>query len=343
MDEPTPEHGGRTPGSTFTIFPNAREQTIGCLDVQAAGRDIIQGSTIVNMVANIAVQYSPSAAQQATNLSGTVREPGTQHSTGTGGQQSAGFSVMDVCQIFSRVVTCWAEDGDSDDSVSVKSLNAGLELPAGMAPTYAEIYVRGLLHSGYGLACWEPAPHGNDAEGSSGGVMPGDVGTYSVDRSFTKLFNIWEDEAELRNGETIVDGVSQNSPANETSPDQVVIVHEFHYQSHPGAVLALTSSADLVSSNDIHSLRTFIVEHAEAIYRHANSIRQIGDRESLYIISGCIKTDGWAIAAYRHEMQPPHNVLQLVRKPALHVEGVGRNSESAYQWTKQGHSTRPRQ
>lgn len=113
-------------------------------------------------------------------------------------------------------------------------------------------------------------------------------------------------------------------------------MHEFLCHSTPGAILAMTSSAELVATNDINMMRTYIIQHAEAIYRHTNGIRRIGDRESLYIITGCVKTDAWAMAAYREHMQPPHNVLQLVRRPP---SLSGRQTpSSSYQWTRQGSS-----
>lgn len=108
-------------------------------------------------------------------------------------------------------------------------------LPPSLVATYPEVYVRGLLDSGLGLPCWEPAPHDVDPERR--GVIPGDVGIYTIDRSSKKLFNLWESEGAIRilaalyscgpykpmqgqitrepilnPGETIITGASVDSP-----------------------------------------------------------------------------------------------------------------------------------
>lgn len=118
-----------------------------------------------------------------------------------------------------------------------------MDLPSSLVTTYAEVYVRGLLHSGHGLPCWEPAPH--DIDSDPKGAVPGDVGTYTIDRSFNKIFNLWESEDVIRSlaniysqgsyqplqgrvtrrdilskGETIRDGVYLNSPAPAASPEE---------------------------------------------------------------------------------------------------------------------------
>ncbi|KAJ3527699.1 hypothetical protein NMY22_g9684 [Coprinellus aureogranulatus] len=349
MESETEPRNEKEIATPFAVFPDAQGQTIGSLNVHAAGGDLIHAPTVMSVVTNIAVQYAPQPA----------------HKSESGPQQPSALSVLNFCRTVFNLITCCAGGEDSDSSISVRSLDAGVDLPPANNPSYAEVYVRGLLHSGYGLPCWEPAPHDSDSERT--GVMPGDVGTYTVNGSFRKLFNLQDDEKAIRElatvcsrgsyfamrqhirresiieeGETIVNGVSSDSPPRHgaSSSDEVTVAHEFHCHSHPGAVLAVTSSAELVACSDTQSMRNYIVQHAEAIYRHANSIRQIGDSESLYIISASIKTDTWAIAAYRHPMPPQHNILQLVRKPMPTSDC--RSQLPVYQWTKQGYSTRAR-
>jgi hypothetical protein len=53
-----------------------------------------------------------------------------------------------------------------------------------------------MLASGNGLACWQPRPQAPIKDGE--GVIPGDVGIFSVQEGFQKLFNIWDDEDSMR-------------------------------------------------------------------------------------------------------------------------------------------------
>lgn len=113
------------------------------------------------------------------------------------------------------------------------------------------------------------------------------------------------------------------------------MMYEFHRncEAPPGAILALTSSADKEAAEDIGAMEEYIVEHAEAIYRHANNLRALGEKESLYIITGCIKSASWAMAAYDANMDPKHSTLRLIPVPEA-MEG----DPPKYEWRSQGSS-----
>jgi hypothetical protein len=72
-------------------------------------------------------------------------------------------------------------------------------------------------------------------------------------------------------------------------------------------------------------MQQYIVQHAHAIYRHAKN--WLGENESLYVITGCVKSESWAIAAYNRQMDRGHNILRLA---------PGTNADSEHQWTAQG-------
>lgn len=55
--------------------------------------------------------------------------------------------------------------------------------------------------------------------------------------------------------------------------------------------------------------------------------------ESLSIVTGCIKSESWALAAYRDAMMPPHNTLQLVP-----ISDYATGNDLVYVWTKRGTS-----
>lgn len=97
-----------------------------------------------------------------------------------------------------------------------------------------------------------------------------------------------------------------------------------------GAVLALTSSADLEVLQSRVELRDFIIENAQSLFQYANSIRKLDAKgDSLYIITGCIKSDSWALAAYNGLIDPQNDVLRLIRKGHP-------SSTTEYGWTSKG-------
>jgi hypothetical protein len=105
--------------------------------------------------------------------------------------------------------------------------------------------------------------------------------------------------------------------------------YEFRMLEPEGAVLALTSSADLEEFHSRVDLRDFIIDNAPSIYCYANSIRRLDYHESLYIVTGCIKSDSWALAAYNGYPDPQNDVLKLVRRNRS-------GSAPDYMWTDRG-------
>jgi len=200
--------------------------------------------------------------------------------------------------------------------------------------TIPEVYVCNLLGSGNGLPCWDTSPF----EGERG-AAPGDVGTYTAEGGFKRMFNLWDDEASIRRtaASLSIDGksryraprrrvvvakdrfregdtVTQGAYASKTTrshADNVVNRFEFRCRSASGAVLACTYPADKEELAGNASLRKHIIEYAQVIYRHANGIWEIEDDEALYIVTGVIKTQGCGLAAYNESMEAPHDVMVL--------------------------------
>lgn len=97
--------------------------------------------------------------------------------------------------------------------------------------------------------------------------------------------------------------------------------------------MAALSSADLVTTDDIEAMRDYIIRHAEAIYRNCH--RRLGTDDSLYIITGCIKTDLWALATYQEveaHGSDDIRVLELSRRAA--AARTPSRPSSAYRWTQ---------
>ncbi|TEB19849.1 hypothetical protein FA13DRAFT_305051 [Coprinellus micaceus] len=248
----------------------------------------------------------------------------------------------------------------SDANFIMPLMDDPAELPPHRHSPIFHIYVRALLAEGYGLPCWKPAP--SDPEAQPKGVVPGDVGTYTAEGGFRRTFNLFDNAdvihkiaqrtqtciqvshcnpspetftrpGMLPKGEVMVEGASSRKPSY--SPPPMDVVYEFRrFPDAPdGAILALTSSADKEETTSLDEMGRYINQHAEAIYRHATTIHPIGKDESLYIVTGCIKSDSWAMAAYRHGMDPRHDTLRL--EPVRKAYG---GYPPRYKWAEQGSS-----
>lgn len=110
------------------------------------------------------------------------------------------------------------------------------------------------------------------------------------------------------------------------------MVYDFRRQSDSrlGAILVSISPAHKKLLHDIDEVKRFITLHAKTIYKYANSIRPIGKDESLYIITGCINTASWAMAAYSEHTDPSHSRLRL--EPIRSFEN---GIPSVFEWTIQ--------
>lgn len=49
------------------------------------------------------------------------------------------------------------------------------------------------------------------------------------------------------------------------------------------------------------------MQHAELIYKHTSTRRCIASHEALYILTGCTKSDSWALAVFDRTDAPPYN------------------------------------
>jgi hypothetical protein len=86
---------------------------------------------------------------------------------------------------------------------------------------------------------------------------------------------------------------------------------EFTCSNEQGAILAFTTSADLENLDDPDSLRVFLTRYAGRLYEQASSMKQ-RPVQSLYIVTGCVKSASWGLAAYRDA--PAEQVLQLDKR-----------------------------
>ncbi|KAJ3542292.1 hypothetical protein NMY22_g3565 [Coprinellus aureogranulatus] len=330
-------------------------------EFKAAGHDIFSPTFNVNFTAPL-----PPAPVSVANDATKLNEPDTErHHTSAGGSPATGSAPRSrglKGSAFRRanIIYCSSSPSSSRDDVTVSSVED-------LDPSFLEshnlttpqVYVRSMLKSGKGLACWKPRPR--SANPGERGTVPGDVGTFTPEAGFKKTFNLWDDEESLQGsanssgvspfrlptrnividpeeiprGRTIAEGAS-SSTIYCKSDARTIDSFEFRCQARSGAVLAATSSAELEELEDHTYLRECIVKHAELIYKHANSIRRIADNEALYIVTGCVKSDSWAIAAFKEPGIAPYDLMCLEN---MTHDG---NHRSTYAWTKTWNSSEAR-
>ncbi|KAJ3501320.1 hypothetical protein NMY22_g18969 [Coprinellus aureogranulatus] len=219
--------------------------------------------------------------------------------------------------------------------------------------TTPQVYVRSMLKAGEGLACWRPrpvVPHCGPK-----GVVPGDVGTYSADGGFKKIFNIWEDENKIcqidisggdafrlpsrviaidpeaiPQGFTITEGVDSSENYLITTQGRSNSSFEFRCwpDAQQGAIFVATTPAEREELLNYTGLREYILRHPLHIYLHAHNIRRVADDEPLYIITGCIKSDSWALAGFKGAMPTHYDTMCLTDR--THPN----NPLPKYAWTK---------
>ncbi|KAJ3538132.1 hypothetical protein NMY22_g5287 [Coprinellus aureogranulatus] len=217
-------------------------------------------------------------------------------------------------------------------------------------PILCGIYNRKMLQKGHGLPCWDPSLP-SSFRGQRTDIVPGDVGTIDVDGAFSKLFNLLEEDNATRrslsplpssrqttsnfNGARVItsDGI-QCAPDFHDWPR---IVYNFDCEAQSGAILVISSAAQVVTLDDTKALEEHAASNAKTLFRRAATSDTVpmGRDLSLVIVTGTIKTNAWAIAAYqqREQRSLTHNTTRLV----LREDGYMRESEAPfYRWVESG-------
>lgn len=96
-------------------------------------------------------------------------------------------------------------------------------------------------------------------------------------------------------------------------------------------MLACTSSADLEELENIAPLEAFLKQRAGVVYRHASGIRPLRKDECLYIVTGCIKSDGWGIAAFQDTESG-----EILRLSKRFLGDSSPNEGKVYDWVDRG-------
>lgn len=111
---------------------------------------------------------------------------------------------------------------------------------------------------------------------------------------------------------------------------------EFHCRQTQGAVLAITSSAqlDTLSPLSRNELRQYLCGHGTQLLAHLQGTNHLAPGESLYVVTGTIKSDSWAIAVHTTPMKEPYDHIVLARRAD---KGTGALPDT-YEWTSKGNA-----
>ncbi|KAG9225991.1 hypothetical protein CCMSSC00406_0009088 [Pleurotus cornucopiae] len=196
----------------------------------------------------------------------------------------------------------------------------------------SQTYARQLLVKRHGYPLWIPEPFGHSPIYRTKGVRIGDVGYVTQDGGFQTLFNIRAPKGHPINRRGVPEGFQQvpldaqdighvhfhrpNSAVVSTFQEERAFsvgacavelqtnvgagaAMEYTWSSTEGAVLHLPDGASRIN---IHAKQTHFqqqaAKHAEAWYRFAVTEGFNISNGSLYLITGCDKTNSWMVGAF---------------------------------------------
>jgi hypothetical protein len=203
----------------FNLFSGSHHQTFQNPDFKVAGRDFIIPTFAPTINVNLSSPQGTASSNYATNhgimphhiqIFASPAPPTTGRFPSAKSREHTSLSqfVSSLRRLLLR---------DKSNQVEISPLDGtSAQFPAFL--TTPDIYVFHMLRSGKGLPCWQPRPW-KPLAGESGTIL-GDVGIYTAERGFKRLFNVWDDdEAVLRTGQ-------RYSEADYELPEREVVVAE---------------------------------------------------------------------------------------------------------------------
>lgn len=205
--------------TVFNLFSGSHHQTFQNPDFKVAGRDFIIPTFAPTINVNVSSPQGTTPSNCATNHGTRPHHAQTFASPvppPTGRLPSVKnrehISLSQFLGSLRRLIL-----RNKSNQVEISPLDGtSAQFPAFL--TTPDNYVFHMLRSGKGLPCWQPRPWKPLTRES--GTIPGDVGIYTAERGFKRLFNIWDDdEAVLRTGR-------RYSETDYELPERAVVVAE---------------------------------------------------------------------------------------------------------------------
>ncbi|KAH6916495.1 hypothetical protein BKA70DRAFT_487888 [Coprinopsis sp. MPI-PUGE-AT-0042] len=229
--------------------------------------------------------------------------------------------------------------------VPLDHLDIHTQLAFGATPVRMphEIYIKHLYPQGYGYPCANPKPWGDSH------VKIGDIGLIVSDR-FNVLDNLYclpesflcgkpvpvapivYDPEVFGEGSCItggVDGCEVKMSAHQSSIDEIT----FSCCQKEGAILAVTSPAELREVKDHSLLRRYLCENAASLFAFLAEHHALPHGSSIYVVTGTILSATWATATHSIPMHPSHNTLVLKREVPS-----DQSRKPFFVWTKRGNA-----
>ncbi|KAJ7136669.1 hypothetical protein C8R44DRAFT_361021 [Mycena epipterygia] len=192
----------------------------------------------------------------------------------------------------------------------------------------SHVYCSHLQWKGRGFPLYDPQPQPNlPEEYRRRGISIGDVGSVTPEGIFDFYFNVYLPSDHPINENLVPDNFVQlplyagrdtihqdHHPGEHCSTVSVrEIGHGFLSGQFPaqefrfncvgpsGTVLALPHGSHFEKLKNLDSLRRYAAEHADNWYRYINGVRgRELENGSLYLITGCEKSQSWGIASFQH-------------------------------------------
>ncbi|KAH6901418.1 hypothetical protein BKA70DRAFT_1309369 [Coprinopsis sp. MPI-PUGE-AT-0042] len=206
-----------------------------------------------------------------------------------------------------------------------------------------EVYERSLLSKRYGLPLYNPQPTGKPIRFGDFGILgqdgfesfgnvfdPDDQHEFSL--SIPPQYDARRYPRKLQEGQVVASGIEDARTL--TDGDQNTRGRfEFRSGTTQGAVLALTSSGELESltPDSRNRLREYLCTHGLQLVINLRRKYYLQPGESLYVVTGTIKSDSWAIAVHTSPMREPYDHMVLSRR-----EGYPGLNVPTHEWTSCG-------
>ncbi|KAH6916271.1 hypothetical protein BKA70DRAFT_483121 [Coprinopsis sp. MPI-PUGE-AT-0042] len=231
-------------------------------------------------------------------------------------------------------------DGSSIASLDSRSQSSLVRLHASNAE---EVYERSLLPKGHGFPLFNPRPLerpvrfgdfgilGQDGFDSFGNLFdPKDQQEFSIDRPPQP--NLKHQPEKLHEGLVISAGVGdvrRLADADTKATNRL----ELHCREPLGAALVLTSSGDLetLTTTSGNQLREYLRRHGTQLIIRLRQKYYLQPGQSLYVVTGTIKSDSWAIAVHTSPMREGYDQMVLTRR-----EGMLGAPFPTHEWTRLG-------
>ncbi|PBK66406.1 hypothetical protein ARMSODRAFT_1048373 [Armillaria solidipes] len=215
------------------------------------------------------------------------------------------------------------------------------------------LYTTHLIRKGHGYPFWYPEPDSSrPAAYTERGVHPGDVGILNDIGGFDYLFNIFSDADDPVNNGNVPPNFHPLRPSN-SEPLRVipgcygynVTSAEVNYTEisagisadaigttkEAAAILCLPNSATKHEILNKAAIKAYATANGAAWYNYVNGPQYLGREApngSLYVVTGCDKTDSWGTAAVS---KPSHS--RSVRLSFIAAGMAGGDIRASHAWS----------